>query len=76
MSVQELEIAIEKLSPAEVETLAMWLDAHRKRTLKAGSAFATLREAAGSVEMPADWAAQHDHYLTGAPKRDLENQSS
>lgn len=24
---------------------------------------------AGTVEAPADWAAQHDHYLYGTPKK-------
>ena len=28
-----------------------------------------LRELAGSVEAPADWSAEHDHYLYGTPKR-------
>jgi hypothetical protein len=28
-----------------------------------------LEQAAGTVEMPADWASEHDHYLYGTPKR-------
>lgn len=28
-----------------------------------------LEKYAGSVEAPEDWAAQHDHYLYGTPKR-------
>jgi hypothetical protein len=32
-------------------------------------AFAVLEALAGSVEAPADWAAEHDHYLYGTPKR-------
>ncbi len=28
-----------------------------------------LRSCTGAVEMPADWAAEHDHYLYGTPKR-------
>jgi hypothetical protein len=27
-----------------------------------------LKQHAGSVEAPADWAEQHDHYLYGTPK--------
>ncbi len=68
MSVQELETAIEKLSPDEIEQLAAWLVTYRE--MAPASAFSVLREAAGSLEMPSDWAQQHDHYLTGAPKRE------
>ena len=28
-----------------------------------------LEALAGSVEAPADWAREHDHYLYGAPRR-------
>ncbi|HEX8463565.1 MAG TPA: hypothetical protein VF627_03020 [Abditibacterium sp.] len=76
MSVQELEAAVEKLSPAEVERFARWLENFRASKAATPSAFSMLREAAGSVEMPSDWATQHDHYLTGAPKRDAEQEAS
>jgi len=70
MSVQELEIAIEKLSPAEVESLAQWLQEFRAQSAPPEpSPFDILRDLAGSLDMPPDWAEQHDHYLTGAPKR-------
>lgn len=32
-------------------------------------AWALLDELAGSAQAPADWAAEHDHYLYGTPKR-------
>jgi len=32
-------------------------------------ALSVLKALAGSIEAPADWAAEHDHYLYGAPKR-------
>jgi hypothetical protein len=32
-------------------------------------AFAVLESLTGSIEAPADWAAEHDHYLYGTPKR-------
>lgn len=32
-------------------------------------AFAVLRELAGSIEAPSDFAAEHDHYIYGTPKR-------
>ncbi|HYW07419.1 MAG TPA: hypothetical protein VE913_10705, partial [Longimicrobium sp.] len=28
-----------------------------------------LAHVAGTVEMPADWSSEHDHYLYGTPKR-------
>ena len=34
-----------------------------------GGVWDLLEQAAGSVEMPADWAGEHDHYLYGTPKR-------
>jgi hypothetical protein len=37
--------------------------------LPAGGAWDLLEHAAGTVEMPADWASEHDHYLYGRPKR-------
>jgi hypothetical protein len=35
----------------------------------AGSFFDTVRDLVGSIEGPADWAAEHDHYIHGNPKR-------
>jgi hypothetical protein len=40
------------------------------RPVTAPDLFATLDRHAGSVDAPADWSAQHDHYLYGTPKRD------
>jgi hypothetical protein len=37
--------------------------------LPAGGVWDLLEGAAGTVEMPADWASEHDHYLYGTPKR-------
>ena len=37
--------------------------------LPSGGAWDLLEHTAGSVEMPADWASEHDHYLYGTPKR-------
>ena len=37
--------------------------------LPEGGVWDLLRHAAGTVEMPADWASEHDHYLYGTPKR-------
>jgi hypothetical protein len=37
--------------------------------LPEGGVWDLLEQAAGTVEMPADWASEHDHYLYGTPKR-------
>ena len=34
-----------------------------------GDAWAVLRSLVGTVDAPADWAEEHDHYLYGTPKR-------
>ncbi|HEX8275461.1 MAG TPA: hypothetical protein VF615_22700 [Longimicrobiaceae bacterium] len=34
-----------------------------------GGVWDLLERSAGTVEMPEDWAAEHDHYLYGTPKR-------
>lgn len=36
---------------------------------RAGDAWDVLSANEGSVEAPADWSAEHDHYLYGTPKR-------
>jgi hypothetical protein len=37
--------------------------------LPEGGVWDLLEHLAGKVEMPADWASEHDHYLYGTPKR-------
>jgi hypothetical protein len=32
-------------------------------------AISVLEALAGSIEAPADWSSEHDHYLYGTPKR-------
>ena len=36
---------------------------------QAGGFLKTLDSLIGSVNMPSDWASEHDHYLYGTPKR-------
>jgi hypothetical protein len=36
-----------------------------------GSFFDAVRDLIGSVEGPEDWAAEHDHYIHGTPKREV-----
>jgi hypothetical protein len=37
--------------------------------LEGGGLWKFLERVAGTVEMPADWSSEHDHYLYGTPKR-------
>lgn len=37
--------------------------------LPEGGVWNLLEQVAGTVEMPADWASEHDHDLYGTPKR-------
>ena len=55
-----LRVTVEEVPPAAADSpplnLAEWLD--------------RIVAECGLVEGPEDWAAQHDHYLYGAPKED------
>lgn len=39
------------------------------QTAGKGNALAWMAKYAGSIEGPADFAAEHDHYIHGTPKR-------
>jgi hypothetical protein len=43
--------------------------AHARPVAERVDAFDVLDALTGSVDAPADWAAEHDHYLYGTPKR-------
>jgi len=66
-TLSEIESAIEQLSPQDQQELRDWLltrDKGRKPILE------KLRSLAGKARhLPADLAANHDHYLHGATKR-------
>jgi hypothetical protein len=40
---------------------------------KSGNTWDVLDSLTGTVEAPADWSAEHDHYLYGTPKRQEPN---
>lgn len=40
-----------------------------EQSAREGDALAVLEKLIGTVEAPSDWAAEHDHYLYGTPKR-------
>ncbi|WP_293072453.1 MULTISPECIES: hypothetical protein [unclassified Moorena] len=44
------------------------------KTVTSQNAWDVLEEFAGTVEAPSDWAMEHDHYLYGTPKSNLEDE--
>jgi hypothetical protein len=63
-----LDQIVDTLQHLEPETTAE-RPADPEAALTAGGVWDLLEQAAGTVEMPADWASEHDHYLYGTPKR-------
>ncbi len=63
-----LEEILERLEQLEGEGTQK-SEAAPERAVPSGGAWDLLLSAAGTVEMPADWSAEHDHYLYGTPKR-------
>ena len=66
-TVMEIESAIEKLSPQDQRQLQDWW---QSRVTTPEPILQKLRSLAGKGRnLPADLAANHDHYLHGTPKR-------
>jgi hypothetical protein len=59
---------VEKLRHLEPENTG-GPSTEQEKPLPAGGVWDLLEQAAGTVEMPADWASEHDHYLYGTSKR-------
>ncbi len=59
---------VDTLQHMEPETTAK-PSAESPPALPEGGVWDLLEQAAGTVEMPADWASEHDHYLYSTPKR-------
>lgn len=58
---------VDTLQQIEMETAEQ--SAEPLAVLPEGGVWDLLEQVAGTVEMPADWASEHDHYLYGTPKR-------
>lgn len=66
-TVAEIEAAIEKLPAPEQQQLREWFG---QRERPRASVLQQLRAVAGTAKnLPADLAANHDHYLHGTAKR-------
>jgi len=69
-TIAEIETAIEQLSPQEQQQLREWLlerGEQQGSTVPVGRKLLALSGAIKS--WPKDFAANHDHYLHGAPRR-------
>ena len=50
------------------QVLTFVLSLRQEQLQKAGNAWDVLESLTGTVEAPADWSAEHDHYLYGTSK--------
>jgi hypothetical protein len=50
------------------QVLTFVLTLRKEQLKKSGNAWDVLESMTGTVEAPADWSAEHDHYLYGTPK--------
>jgi hypothetical protein len=50
------------------QVLTFVLTLRKEQLKKSGNAWDVLESLTGTVEAPADWSAEHDHYLYGTPK--------
>lgn len=51
------------------QVLTFVLNLRQEKLQESGNAWDILESLTGTVEAPADWSAEHDHYLYGTPKR-------
>jgi len=50
------------------QVLSFVLTLRQEHLQESGNAWDVLESLTGTVEAPADWSAEHDHYLYGTPK--------
>jgi len=50
------------------QVLTFVLTLRQEHLQASGNAWDILESLTGTVEAPADWSAEHDHYLYGTPK--------
>lgn len=55
------------------QVLTFVLALRQEQLQESGNAWDVLESLSGTVDAPADWSAQHDHYLYGIPKRQETN---
>ncbi|MGB8703087.1 MAG: hypothetical protein WCD18_27025 [Thermosynechococcaceae cyanobacterium] len=55
------------------QVLAYILSLRQEHSHESGNAWDVLESLAGTIEAPADWSKEHDHYLYGTPKQSEPN---
>jgi len=50
------------------QVLTFVLTLRKEHLQESGNAWDVLESLTGTVEAPADWSSEHDHYLYGTPK--------
>ncbi|NEO88287.1 MAG: hypothetical protein F6J87_29120 [Spirulina sp. SIO3F2] len=63
--VQEVDDLPDELQQQVLQFIRTLRQTHQPAS---SNAWDTLEALTGTVEAPADWSAQHDHYLYGIPK--------
>lgn len=68
-----VEKVIEQMSDLpdnlQQQVLAFVLSLRQDSPKEADNAWDVLESLAGTIEAPADWSQEHDHYLYGTPKQ-------
>jgi hypothetical protein len=64
--VEEMNDLPDELQQQTLKFVVSLRQAHLQPT---GDAWDVLESLTGTVEAPADWSAEHDHYLYATPKR-------
>ena len=70
---------IKTLEPNELRLVELAVQSQlgpaNKESSEEPNAWDALEELIGTVSAPADWAEEHDHYLSGTPKRNSGSSS-
>ena len=56
-------------SPLDLKPNTQYVVTIEPLTIAEGNAWDVLEAMTGVIDAPEDWAAEHDHYLYGTPKR-------
>lgn len=56
-------------SPLDLKPNTQYVVTIEPLTIAEGNAWDVLEAMTGAIDAPEDWAAEHDHYLYGTPKR-------
>jgi hypothetical protein len=55
------------------QVLTFILNLRQEHLHETGNAWDVLESLTGTIEAPADWSKEHDHYLYGTPKQSETN---